>query len=96
MICSEARIRTSHAANYLATLCERLGAAAPGEGARSLAEIGMAGGSCRLQADAERLVIACSAQDEAEVAAMQRQVESHFPPPAEGDRFEFRWHTVTL
>lgn len=96
MFCSEATIRTAHAGNYLSTLCERLGVEAPTGEDRGAAELDMEGGRCKLEADAERLVIACSGGDEAAVGRMRETVQARFPEPAEGDLVEFNWHTVEL
>ncbi|MEQ8346347.1 MAG: DUF2218 domain-containing protein [Sneathiellaceae bacterium] len=101
MICSEARIRTSHAGAYLSALSRSLGgdggerADSPAE-AKHEAHFDLEGGHCDLRADTERLVIACTAPEPAAIGALRALVERNFPPEAEGDEIEIVWHTIDL
>lgn len=96
MICSETRIRTAYASGYLAELAGRLSdPQVVGEGAHE-AHFDIRGGHCDLQADTERLVIACSADEEAVVGELRRLVEQNFPEGQPGDSISIDWHTVTL
>ena len=96
MICSETSIRTAHASGYLAELAGRLSEpAAVGDGGHK-AHFDIRGGHCDLQADTERLVIACSGEQEEVVSELRRLVEQNFPDQQPGDEIAINWRTIPL